>query len=234
MRVSRVVVVVPARDEEADLATCLRALCIAAEAVDVPTRIVVVDDGSRDDTRRVAASLLDPPHLVVEGPGLGVGAARRRGVAVACGDHPDRSGTWVASTDADTVVRADWLVRQVTHARSGVDAVAGLVRLRAGGPPGLGRAFATHYGQFAPGHPHPHLHAANLGIRFATLHAAGSWPLHDRGEEHALWARLPEDARVLADPELVVETSPRLVGRAPRGFARDLAGLARQLDTPGD
>lgn len=223
MRPDRVVVVVPARDEERDLPACLAGLLVAVANSPAPARIVVVDDASLDATATVARTRLAPPHQVVEGPGRDVGSARRHGVAVAVGDDVDPRRVWIASTDADTVVPPDWLVRQVRHAAAGTDAVAGVVTL-GDAPAALVAAFRTRYGHHTDG-THRHLHAANLGIRLSTLQAAGSWRSAGHAEEHDLWRRLPPGTRVVADSALVVTTSARLQGRAPIGFAADLARL---------
>lgn len=222
----------PARDEEATVEACLRALLVAVDRCPVPARVVLVDDGSRDATGRLARELLQTPHRVVAGPGTDVGSARRHGAQVAARGVVDPTATWLASTDADSVVPPDWLARQVDHAVRGVDALAGVVRLGPGGNPGTAAAFRDHYGVATTG-PHTHLHAANLGIRLATLQSAGSWAPRTHAEEHDLWRRLPATARVVADAALMVTTSPRRRGRAPIGFAADLDRLHRRLAATG-
>lgn len=231
MTCREVAVVVPARDEEAALPDCLRALQVAAANCPVATRIVLVDDASRDDTARIGRALLPSPHQVVAGPGSDVGSARRWGAEVAASVVTDPVRTWLASTDADSVVPPDWLQRHLAHADRGVDALAGVVRLGEQAEPGLATAFRAHYGGASSG-PHPHLHAANLGIRLTTLQAAGSWRAATHAEEHDLWQRLPVDACVVADAAVVVTTSHRRHGRAPWGFAADLDRLLRERGVP--
>ncbi|HUZ72204.1 MAG TPA: glycosyltransferase, partial [Stellaceae bacterium] len=60
-----------------------------------PCEIIVVDDGSIDDTAQVAGRF-GPPVRVVSKPNGGPASARNRGVAESCGD-------WIALLDAD-----DW------------------------------------------------------------------------------------------------------------------------------
>lgn len=51
-----------------------------------PYEVIVIDDGSRDDTAAVAAGLGDKVRLVKHGQNRGLGAAVRTGITVAQGD----------------------------------------------------------------------------------------------------------------------------------------------------
>ncbi|MEV5409988.1 glycosyltransferase family 2 protein [Thermopolyspora sp. NPDC052614] len=86
-------VVVPARDEEHRIGPCLRA-ALADPAVG---EVIVVDDGSRDGTARLAAKLGAKVVVGVPPPAGWVGKqwALRQGVAAACGEV-------VVTLDADT------------------------------------------------------------------------------------------------------------------------------------
>lgn len=71
----KVAVVVPARNEAAHIGAVLRSI---PDYVDI---VIVVDDGSTDDTAAVATSVGDPRVRVVHNPGPhGVGAATLRGM----------------------------------------------------------------------------------------------------------------------------------------------------------
>lgn len=74
-------VIVPAYNASATLRQTL-----ASIRRDIPagSELIVVDDGSRDDTARIAAGLCDT--VVSIGQNLGDGVARRRGMAVARGE----------------------------------------------------------------------------------------------------------------------------------------------------
>jgi cellulose synthase/poly-beta-1,6-N-acetylglucosamine synthase-like glycosyltransferase len=95
-------VVVPARNEASSIGRCLRGL----RAQDYPPELVeilVVDDGSGDETARVAESC-----------GVGVLRGPRRGVARARNEGIRRTrGEIVAFTDADCVPHPAWL-RELT------------------------------------------------------------------------------------------------------------------------
>lgn len=91
-------VVVPARNAGQTIGACLESLLAQSEPRE-RYEVIVVDDGSTDDTRQVvqryAVTLLDQPH---EGPA----AARNRGVAAS-------KGQVALFTDADCVPAPDWI-----------------------------------------------------------------------------------------------------------------------------
>lgn len=95
-----VTVVVPARDAAETLPDCLDAVAAAAAAGPV-VEVVVVDDASRDATRRLATEHPLRP-IVVAGSGSGSYAARNAGAAVA-------TAPVLGFTDADCMPSADWL-----------------------------------------------------------------------------------------------------------------------------
>ena len=127
------IVVIPARDEEDQIAGCVAAL----GAQTVPRdqfEVIVVLDACSDRTAGVAAEAASRFSLrlsLLEGPGTGAGAARRTGMDVAAerllADGLDDG--LVACTDADSRPAPDWLARQLAHVRAGARAVAGLIEL---------------------------------------------------------------------------------------------------------
>jgi glycosyltransferase involved in cell wall biosynthesis len=91
-------VVVPAYNAAKTVSATLDALLGQSHA---PLEIVVVDDGSKDQTREVLEAYRDRVRLVFQ-PNGGVSAARNRGVA-------ETSGDWVAFCDADDLWHQDKL-----------------------------------------------------------------------------------------------------------------------------
>jgi len=96
-------VIVPARDAAATLPRTLAAL--KAQRLDGDFEVIVIDDGSRDQTAAIAAQAGDPVALVRQPP-LGPAAARNAGVARA-------SGRALAFCDADVFPTAGWLAAGV-------------------------------------------------------------------------------------------------------------------------
>ena len=222
------VVVVPAHDEAVLLPSCLASLALAADVVADRALVhtVVVADSCTDTTETIAKAY---DAAVIEVAYRNVGAARAAGVTVglgALGVWPS-SRTWLASTDADTVVPRDWLTRQLDLADTGVTAVAGVVRVDSFSdhPTGTAQAFAALYaGQ--PHVGHSHVHGANIGTRADAYQRAGGWGELQLAEDHDLWRRLRDvGERCLATTSLWVTTSGRALGRAEGGFADLLTGL---------
>jgi glycosyltransferase involved in cell wall biosynthesis len=102
-----VTVVVPTHDRSGLLLQTLRSVLWQR---DVDLEVLVVDDGSTDDTATVVAALDDPRvRLLRHATPQGVSAARNRGVAAA-------AGRWLAFCDDDDLWAPDKLARQLAAA----------------------------------------------------------------------------------------------------------------------
>jgi glycosyltransferase involved in cell wall biosynthesis len=96
---SEISVIVPARDAAATIGRTLEAL--AAQDTDAQFEVVVVDDGSRDETVEIARRAPGPVRVITQA-GAGPGPARNRGVA-------ESTGRILAFTDADCFPAPGWL-----------------------------------------------------------------------------------------------------------------------------
>lgn len=217
--------VVPANNEAQSIGARLVALVAAAKAVDVPVAICVVLDDSRDATAGLVASAAtdtgaDIAALAIEE--RSVGAARRAGAAAML-DRVGRSGTWLATTDADSEVPVSWLNCQVRHANRGADAVVGAVTVDDWSDRSAHvRAAAEHRYQLSS----RHIHGANLGVRSDAYQDVGGFGPVCCHEDVALVRALATAGwRVLWDNDLVVITSARRAGGAPEGFSGFLDAL---------
>jgi glycosyltransferase involved in cell wall biosynthesis len=103
-------IIVPARNEEACLGTCLESL-VAQTGVNF--EIIAVDDHSTDRTREIAASF--PSVSVIEAGSLPDGWTGKNN-AVATGVRSAR-GEWLLFTDADTVHLPGSLARALKEAQ---------------------------------------------------------------------------------------------------------------------
>jgi putative flippase GtrA len=115
----RLTVIVPALDEAAGIAATIDAIGAALTSIDDDggVEVVVVDDGSADDTADAALSA--GAHQVVVLPqNRGKGAAIRAGVAAA-------RGRTIAFIDADLAYSPDQLRRVVDEVEAGWDVAVG-------------------------------------------------------------------------------------------------------------
>jgi glucosyl-3-phosphoglycerate synthase len=244
----RVCVVVPARNEEDLVGSCLRAL---AEQTGVPSEeyeaLLVLDrctDGTRARARQAAAPYPSFRIHYLDGPGKGSGRARRVGMEVACDRlHAlGRPHALICSTDADTVVAPDWVSAQLAAAECGARAIGGRIELADDGtvPKALlewhaSRGKSRHNELLsepaASGRTeHWQFSGASMALTAAVYRGVGGIDpreaLEDEQLERVLRAHGIPIERLLS---VRVATSPRLVGRANLGLARDLSAVAKSL-----
>lgn len=217
-------VVVPAHNEQELLPACIAALQAAAAVIDLPVGLLVVLDACTDDS---AAAAHPVPTLAVQARSVGV--ARRVGFTRLLAARPAGildSQTWLATTDADTVVPADWLLRMASYAAAGWEAVAGTVRVTDWGEhPAQVRSVWQHEHEDA--HHHSHVHGANLGVRADAYRRVGGMPAVPLSEDAQFIAALEAAGRrVFRAGDLPVVTSARRQARANGGFAGYLRGLS--------
>lgn len=230
-------VVVPANDEEQLLPRTLRTLDAAVAELRrarpaITARVTLVLDACTDGSRDVARR--HPDVRVVEVGCRNVGAARAQGVTSATAGVPsmERGRHWVANTDADCAVPADWLVRQAILADAGVDLVTGTVEPDDDDldPAVLARWRSLH--QLREGHHH--VHGANLGVRLSTYVDSGGFEALVLHEDVGLVERVrAAGGTCVASDALHLRTSGRLRGRAPGGFAHYLSELDQSTSLAG-
>lgn len=224
-------VVVPAHDEAALLPACLDALATARARLrlrrpEVTARVTVVLDACTDAS---VAVCLRHGVDTVEVAAANVGVARATGTDRArdlarAGGTPAHQ-TWIAWTDADSVVAPDWLLDQVEVAETGADVVLGRVEPDATAAPAV-------IAQWLLRHPlgRVGVHGAHLGFRLSAYDEVGGVaPLREH-EDLDLVTRLHAAGARSAVAGSLVLTSSRLSGRTGGGFAGYLAGLSAELE----
>lgn len=226
-RMTKAVVVIPAHNEAAMLPRCLRATLTAAACLPVPVLTVVVLDACDDDSADLVGEFgSDVDFVSVDA--RNVGAARKAGFGYArsvC--QEDVSHTWYATTDADTRVDPDWLLRQTAP---DADVVLGVVRVAEWRhhPTVVARHYLDRYRSDGP--RHDHIHGANLGCRADAYWTVGGFTALTTGEDVDLVERFDAAGyHIRWDAALSVATSDRRHGRAPGGFADHLAAVAREV-----
>ena len=236
-----VVVAVPAKDEAGAVEACLAGLDRSirhARHLGLIDEVIIVVSAHRcsDDTAAVARRTLVKPgvrgEVLVDDEADTVGAVRDGAVRHGLAHLQDARGSWVFSTDADTVVGTDWISQVLTVATEHDAAcVVGLAALDAwhGSIAGL-CAYRElldrklHLG--SPGNEHHHVYGANLAVRTDAYLAVGGFPDTVHGEDQQLVDSIEAAGYGIARTcQVSVTTSGRMRGRAGGG----LADLLRRL-----
>lgn len=173
-------VIIPARDAAGTLALTLGAL--SRQRLDVPFEVVVVDNGSGDETAELAQRHPLAPRVVRRRRGEGPGAARNDGVAVS-------RGPALAFVDSDCEPTESWLAEGL-RALSQADLVAGAVR------PSPGVAVGPFDRTLWVEREHGLYETANMFVRrdwFERLGGFQDW-VPDRGVDGAPGRPFGEDA----------------------------------------
>ncbi len=237
--IERTGIVVPARNERALLARCIRSLAASVQHTSTPATIVVVLDSCTDDSAEVAAALVRelPVEIVVlPSSAACVGGARAEGVRHLLARF-DPATLWIATTDADSIVPPHWIGGHLAHARDGADVVAGTVDVHdwTAWPADLRAAYHAGYARPAAAGGHGHIHGANLGVWASTYLQAGGFPRTRYDEDVHLVRRAAAAGAMIAwATDIPVVTSSRPINRAPRGFGQYLHSVARTLDGAGE
>ena len=202
---SEVSVVIPVRDDARLLERCLDAL---ARQTVAPLEVVVVDNGSSDDSAAVARAR---GARVVEEPRVGIPAAAATGYDAA-------AGAVIARLDADSLPPTDWVerVQEALARRPDAVAVTGVGVFR-DSPPVLRRLYAALYlgSYYALGHlaaGHHVLWGSSMAVRRPAWERVSGAVHRDDAELHDdmdLALVLGPAARIALVPALTVGVSAR-------------------------
>ena len=227
-RIDRIGVVVPVNNEQDTLLQCLDALDVAACRVTVPVTVVVVLDACTDNSAAVAGGFRAPGTETVVVDAHCVGFARAAGMTRVLRRY-GRSGTWLATTDGDSVVPPNWLTAQLRHAEAGARVVAGTVTVEDWGD--RSRTVAERACKDYRATAHRHIHGANLSFAATAYSTAGGFQPVTCDEDVLLVDAFRANAEPIAwAVDLAVVTSARRQARAPQGFAHYLTFLEPSLE----
>ena len=234
-------IVIPAHNEAMTITKCLASVQAAIEQLPstITATVLVVLDSCRDDTLELVKSVqvesAQAKNTKIENADVNylccdylccdyqcVGQVRDLGIrhAIAAG------ATWLACTDADSVVTPDWLIQQIAHIKAQpTDMICGVVSVDSWAhlTPQTREYYMAHY-QDKMGHRH--IHGANLNFSAESYLAVGGFAPLRCHEDVDLVKRFESKGYAITWSNRVrVITSSRLQARATEGFAAFLANL---------
>lgn len=217
----RIGIVIPAHNEAMTIAKCLASVQSAIDQL--PSTIkaypLVVLDSCTDDTQKLVKAtgvdyLCCNYHCVGQVRDIGIRYAIENGA------------TWLACTDADSVVPMDWLVQQIEHIiYQPTDMICGVVDIDSWAhlTPQTREDYIAHY-QDRMGHRH--IHGANLSFNSEAYLAVDGFTHLPCHEDVDLVKKFEDQGYAITWSNRVrVLTSSRLKARATEGFAAFLANL---------
>jgi len=220
-------VVIPALNEQAEIGRCLESL---GRQTYQDFEVIVVDNGSTDDTALIAESF---GVRVVTESRRGIAPARQAGFEAA-------QGAIIASTDADTVVPHDWVERIEEAFREHPEAVAvfGPFRYRSDSAPRpfVNRIIPYCSSGLAVGQRvtfrlgFPHFPGSNFAVRRDAFFEVGGFRSPTSGRLYSYWEdvqlglKLNRIGEVCYLPDLVVTASARKL----RSFKKNVISPARK------
>ena len=214
-------IVIPAHNEAMTIAKCLASVQSAIKQLPSTIKVypLVVLDSCTDDTQSIVkAAGVD--YLFCDYQC--VGQVRDIGIRHAIAN----GATWLACTDADSVVAVDWLVQQIEHiSHQSTDVICGVVDVDSWAHLTLQTRenYIDHY-QDKMGHPH--IHGANLSFSSDAYLAVGGFAHIPCHEDVDLVRKFKaEDFSMIWSNRVRVTTSSRLQARASEGFAAFLNNL---------
>lgn len=214
-------IVIPAHNEASTISACLESVQTAIErlpSIITAYPLVVLDsctDGTLSIVKHLAVNHISCEYHCV-------GRARDLGIRHAIA----KGATWIACTDADTVVTTDWLVQQIAHiTQQSTDMICGVVSVDdwTNLSPQTRHDYIAHY-QDRMGHRH--IHGANLSFSSQAYLAVGGFSLLPCHEDVDLVKKFETQGYAITWSNRVrVITSSRVNGRVNDGFAAFLSNL---------
>lgn len=217
-------VIIPAYNAAATIAAAIKSVLAQTRA---PDEIIVVDDGSKDDTGAVVERF-GPGVRLIRQINAGCGQARNTGAR-------ESRGTWLAFLDADDLWLPTKLERQIPET---ADPRVAVVVCR--GRTNEGRLLGRHFGFDDLWERNDAIVSSSL-VRRSTFELAGGFWKERACEDYHLWLRLTADGWSMVNvPDDLVLYSPtaQSLSRQIESFAaaelacvRDIAARTRMPAT---
>lgn len=213
-------VIVPAYNEEKYIAQCL--LALTKQKTSHSYEVIVIDNASTDNTAQVAHTF---PVKVIKEVRKGTGRARQTGIEHAKGDY-------LLSTDADTIVPANWIEEMTDELKHGHQAVCGPMKIDEMSwisrrivnmcQPLIARLYKQIYG-------HYFLSGFNSGMSRKVIEKVGGYDVNLKSlDDVEISQRISKIVKIKFLPNIVVTTSAR---RFKSGLIRGLLDYTRALKT---
>lgn len=216
-------IVIPAHNEAMTITNCLASVQTAIRQL--PSTIaaypLVVLDSCTDDTLALVKTA-SVDYICCEYHC--VGRVRDMGIRRAI----THGATWLACTDADSIVTTDWLVQQIEHiTHQPTDMICGVVSVDSWArlTSQTREDYIAHYQDIMG---HRHIHGANLSFSCEAYLAVGGFAPLSCHEDVDLVKKFETRGYAITWSNHVrVITSSRLEARATEGFAAFLANLEK-------
>lgn len=237
-----IVVAVPVKNEEAHIGACLDALCMQTASFD---RLVLLLNNCMDRTADICDEFrklnqnIEIHKMTLDGHLASAGEARRLALQFAAETAPD---CVILTTDADAIPELSWIEKNIREIQAGAEVVCGTAKIDPVDAQQI--PFELHDDDeretfllsildeitalmnpdpFDPWPRHQEQSGASIAVRCDVLHLAGGPPHVATCEDRALIERLRQvDARIRHAPDITVQVSGRLEGRATGGMAETI------------
>ena len=245
-----IVVAIPVKNEEAQIGACLDSLRTQTRPFD---RLVLLLNDCTDATLEICSRFraqmqgVEIHEATLPGHLASAGEARRLALHFAALPEPN---SIILTTDADAVPERFWIEKNIREMSAGAEVVCGMAEINPEDAEIIPRALhdddeketfllsvldeitaLLNPDPFDPWPRHQQQSGASIAVRRDVLHLAGGPPHVATCEDRALIERLRlVDARIRHAPNIMVEVSGRLQGRALGGMAETIKRRMIQQD----
>jgi Glycosyl transferase family 2 len=237
-----IVVTVPVKNEEAQIGACLDSLCHQTIAFD---RLILLLNNCTDKTWDICHHFqsqnqgIEIHERMLHGPLASAGEARRLALQLAARTAPE---SIILTTDADAVPARSWIEKNMREMQAGAEVVCGMAEIHPQDAEKIPRALQEDDERetfllsildemmslmnpdlYDPWPRHQQQSGASIAMRCNVLQLSGGPPHVASCEDRVLIERLRLiDARIRHAPDITVQVSGRLEGRAPGGMAETI------------